>query len=151
MAKKQWLSYVLFYLFWTVLIGLGFWFLILSREAVTAALSYYAGDDFVRLWRAGFYDKAFFLFMGLAVLVFIYSTEGYLRAGIEKHDLLRRFFKTTGWVLLALFVMDLTLLFLQQFSGGLWPRGGVLILELGAGVVLSWLGRRKPAMPAKSA
>jgi hypothetical protein len=151
MAKKQWLNYVLFYLFWTVLIALGFWFLLLSREAVTAALAYYAGDDFVRLWRAGFYDKAFFLFMGLVVLVFIYATEGYLRVGIEKHDLLRRFFKTTGWVLLALFVIDLILLLLQQFTGGLWPRGVILVAELGLGVALSWFGRRRPAAPVKPA
>lgn len=147
MAKKQWFSYVLFYLLWTVLIALGFWFLILSRETVTIALAYYAGDDFVRLWRAGFYDKAFFLFMGLAVLVFIYATEGYLRVGIEKHDLLRRFFKTAGWALLALFVMDLILLLLQQFAGGMWLRGMILVAELGLGVALSWVGRRKPAKP----
>ncbi len=147
MEKKTWLQYVLFYLLWTVLIALGFWFLILSRETVIAALAYYAGDDFVRLWRAGFLDKAFSLFMGLTVLVFIYATEGYLRIGIEKHDMLRRFFKTAGWVSLAIFVTDFILLALQQFAGGAWLRWVILAAELSLGVALSWAGRRKPAKP----
>jgi len=143
MAKKRWFDYVLFYLLWTVLIALGFWFLILSRETFLTAAAYYAGDSFVRGWQTRFYDKAFFLFVGIAVLVFIYATEGYLRAGIEKRDMLRRFFKTSGWVLLAIFVMDLLLLLLQQFAGGAWLRWIVLVAELGLGVGLTWLGRRK--------
>jgi hypothetical protein len=148
MVKKRWLNYVLFYLLWTVLIALGFWFLIVSRETFLSAAAYYAGDSFVRGWQTRFLDKIFFLFVGLAVLVFIYATEGYLRAGIEKHDMLRRFFKTAGWVLLAIFVMDLILLLLQQFAGGVWLRWLVLVAELGLGVGFSWMGRRKPAKPA---
>ena len=149
MAKKRWFDYVLFYLLWTVLIALGFWFLILSRETFLTAAAYYAGDSFVRGWQTRFYDKVFFLFVGIAVLVFIYATEGYLRAGIEKHDMLRRFFKTSGWVLLAIFVMDLILLFLQQFAGGAWLRWVVLVAELGLGIGLSWMGRRRPAKMPK--
>ena len=152
MAKKRWFDYVLFYLLWTVLIALGFWFLILSRETFLTAAAYYAGDSFVRGWQTRFYDKVFFLFVGIAVLVFIYATEGYLRAGIEKHDMLRRFFETSGWVLLAIFVMDLILLFLQQFAGGTWLRWVVLVAELGLGIGLSWMGRRRLAkMPTPPA
>ena len=145
MAKKNWLTYVLFYLLWTVLIALGFWFLILSRETFLAAAAYYAGDSFVRGWQTRFYDKIFFLFVGIAVLVFIYATEGHLRAGIEKHDMLRRFFKSSGLVMLAIFVMDLILLVLQKFGGGVWLRWLVVVAELGLGVGLTWVGRRKPA------
>lgn len=147
MEKKRWLVYVLFYLVWTVLIVMGFWFLIMSREVFLTAAAYYAGDSITRGWQVRFYDRAFFLIMGLAVLVYFYATEGYLRAGIEKHDMLRRFFKTSGWVLLAIFVLDLTLLALQQFAGGAWLRWVILVAELGLGVALSWIGRRKPAKP----
>lgn len=152
MAKNRWLAYVLFYLLWTVLIALGFWFLLISRETMIVILAYYAGDDFVRLWRAGFLDKAFFLFMGLAVLVYFYATEGYLRVGIEKGDMVRRFFKTSGWMLLLIFVVDLILLVLQRFAGAVWLRWVILVAELGLGALLSWLGRRRvPATLAKSA
>jgi hypothetical protein len=147
MAKKQWFDYVLFYLLWTVLIALGFWFLILSREAFLNAAAYYAGDSFVRGWQTRFYDKVFFLFVGMALLVFIYATEGYLRAGIEKGDMLRRFFKTSGWVLLTIFVTDFILLALQQFTGDSWLRWVILMAELGLGAALSWFGRRKPVKP----
>jgi hypothetical protein len=148
MVKTRWLNYVLFYLLWTVLIALGFWFLILSRETFLTAAAYYAGDSFTRGWQTRFFDKAFFLLVGLGVLVFIYATEGYLRAGIEKRDMLRRFFKTSGWVLLAIFVMDLILMVLQQFAGGAWLRWVVLVAELGLGAGLTWIGRRKPAKPS---
>ncbi|GEM_PF-619639 len=144
MKKKQWLNYVLLYLFWAVLIVLGFWFLIRSRDTALIVLGYYAGDDFNRLWRAGFFDKAFFLFLGLALVVYFYATEAYLRAGIEKQDLLRRFFKTAGWVLLVIFVVDVVLLVLQQSIETMWLRWVIPVAELGLGIVLSWMGRRKP-------
>lgn len=143
MKKKQWLNYVLLYLFWAILIVLGFWFLIRSRDTVLIVLGYYAGDDFNRLWRAGFFDKAFFLFMGLALVVYFYATEAYLRAGIEKQDLLRRFFKTAGWALLVIFVVDVILLVLGRFAAITWLRGVILVAELVLGTVLSWIGRRK--------
>ncbi len=149
MVKKHWWTYVLFYLLWTVLIALGFWFLILSREAFLTAAAYYAGDSFTRGWQTRFFDKIFFLFVGLLVLVFIYATEGYLRAGIEKGDMVRRFFKTSGWVLLVIFATDLILLVLQQFAGGVWLRWVVLLVELGLGVWLSWVGKRRPVTRAE--
>jgi len=151
MAKKRWLEYVLFYLLWTVLIAMGFWFLILSRETFLTGAAYYAGDSFTRGWQTRFFDKVVFLSAGIAVLVYFYATEGYLRAGIEKHDMLRRFFKASGWMVLAIFVADFMLLALQQFAGGVWLRWVILAAELGLGVALSWLGRRRaPAAPAKS-
>jgi len=149
MAKKRLLTHVLFYLLWTVLVVIGFWFLVLSREIFLMAAAYYAGESIVRGWQARFLDKAFFLFIGLGVLVFIYATEGYLRAGIEKNDLVRRFAKISGWVLLVIFVADFILLALQQFPGGAWMRWAILIAELGLGVAFSWRGRRKPATPTE--
>ncbi len=147
MAKKRWLEYVLFYLLWTVLIAMGFWFLILSRETFLTGAAYYAGDSFTRGWQTRFFDKVFFLSAGIAVLIYFYATEGYLRAGIEKHDMLRRFFKASGWMVLAIFVADFMLLALQQFAGGVWLRWVILAAELGLGVALTWVGRRKPAKP----
>ena len=149
MTKKSWLTYVLFYLVWTILIALGFWFLIISREVFMTAAAYYVGDSITRGWQIRFYDRAFFVLVGIAVLVYIYATEGYLRSGIEKGDMLRRFFKTSGWVLLVIFVADFILLVLQQFAGGVWLRWVILVAELVLGVALSWAGRRRPAKPIK--
>ena len=136
------------YLYWVVLIALGFWFLVLSREAFLTASAYYAGDSFVRGWQARFLDKIFVLFVGVGVLVFFYATEGYLRAGVEKGDVLRRFAKVSGGMILAVFVVDLVLLLLQNLTG-VWLRWVVIVAELGLGVGLSWIGRRPPATPTE--
>lgn len=148
MTKKTWLGHVLVYLLWMLLVALGFWFLILSREVFLTAAAYYAGDSVTRGWQIRFYDKIFFLFVGLLLLVFIYVTENYLRAGIEKHVVLRRFAKVTGWVLLVIGGTDVLLLFLQQFVGATLLRWVVIAAEVGLGVGLSWIGRR-PATPSQ--
>lgn len=144
MAKKTWLSHILVYLLWAVLIALGFWFLILSREVFLTGAAYYAGDSWTRGWQTRFLDKAFFLLMGVAVLVFILLTENYLREGVEKHTVLRRFEKVAGWTVLVIAAADVVLLFLQQFAGVTWLRWLIIAAEVGIGVALSWLGRRAP-------
>lgn len=143
MPKKTWLSHILVYLLWIVLVALGFWFLILSREVFLSAATYYAGDSITRGWQTRFYDKVFFLVAGLLVLIFIYVTENYLREGIAKHAVLRRFAKTVGWVLLLIGVMDVALLVLQGVADGGWLRWMIIVAEVGSGIVFSWLGRRK--------
>jgi hypothetical protein len=142
MIKKSWLSHILVYLLWTVLVALGFWYLLLSREVFLSAATYYAADSVTRGWQIRFYDKIFFLVVGLLVLIFIYVTENYLREGIAKHSVLRRFTKTAGWVLLLIGVTDVLLLVLQGFAGAGWLRWVVIVAELVLGVAFSWVGRR---------
>lgn len=145
MAKKQWLSHILVYLLWTLLVALGFWFLILSREVFLSAAAYYVGDSVTRGWQIRFYDKIFFLFVGLLLLIFIYVVENYLREGIEKHTILRRFAKIAGWVLLLIAAADVLLLFLQGLVGAGSLRWVVIAAEVGLGVGFSWIGRRATA------
>lgn len=148
MTKKNWLIHIGVYLLWAVLVALGFWFLILSREAFLTAAAYYVGDSFTRGWQVRFYDKIFFLFVGLLLLIFIYVTENYLREGIEKHNVLRRFMKVVGWVLLLIAATDIVLLVLQGFTGAGLLRWLVIVAEVGLGTAFSWISRR-PAATAR--
>ncbi len=142
MGKKTWFNQILVYVLWVILIALGFWFLIISREAFLFAGTYYSGGSIVRGWQVRFWDKVFFLLIGLLVLVFIIATENYLREGIAKHDMLRRFAKVAGWTLIAIGGMDVILLFLQQLAGTAWLRWLIIVAEVVGGFVLIYLGRR---------
>ncbi len=149
MTKKPWFNYMLFYVLWVLLMALGFWFLFLSREVFLTAAAYFAGDSVTAGWQVRFYDKIFFLAVGLGLLIFILVTENYLRAGIARHTVWQRFVKVGGWTLLVIAAADLLLLILQQFTGFSWLRGLVIAAEIGLGAGLAWLGRRAPKEPAK--
>ena len=140
MTNKHLLNYVMFYLLWTVLIAMGFWFLILSRETFLTGAAYYAGDSFTRGWQTRFFDKV--LSAGIAVLIYFYATEGYLRAGRETRHA-AAFFKTQADAARD-FCDGLILLVLQQFAGGVWLRWVILAAELG----LAWFDLWSP-QPAK--
>ncbi|HOT90833.1 MAG TPA: hypothetical protein PLJ78_04100 [Anaerolineae bacterium] len=150
MTKKSWFNYILFYVLWVLLMALGFWFLFLSREVFLTAAAYFAGDSVTAGWQVRFYDKVFFLAVGLGLLVFILVTENYLRAGIAKHTVWQRFAKIAGWTLLVIAVTDTALLILQQFTGFSWLRGLVIVADICLGAGFLWIGRRASKKPAAS-
>ena len=141
MAKRRWLQVVGMYLLWAITIVLGFWLLIVSREAFLMAASFYVGDNIVRGWQMRFFDKAFFIAGGLFVLILFTLTEGYLRGGLEKQDLLKRFAKITSIELLLIFVFDILLVLLQGAAAGGWLRWLIVLAELLLGVAFFQIGR----------
>ena len=80
--------------------------------------------------------KVFFLILGLGWLVFMIIVEAYFRAGARHEDLLKRFARVTGPVLLSIFGVDLILFWLQGVGGGNWFRWFILAAELGLGIAL---------------
>ena len=139
------IKYVSAYLMWIVDLGLAFWLFMISRTVFLGifALSY-KGGQLVYAQRVDFADKVFSILLGLAWLIFMIVVEAYFRAGASGDDLLKRFAKVTGPVLLGIFSVDLILFWMQNVGGSGWLRSSVLAAELGIGIVLLMLARVQP-------
>ncbi len=139
------IKYVSAYLMWIVDLGLAFWLFVISRTVFLGlfALSY-KGGQLVYAQRVDFADKVFSILLGLAWLVFMIIVEAYFRSGVSREDLLKRFAKVTGPVLLGIFGVDLILFWLQNVGGSDWLRWLVLAAELGIGMILLMLARFQP-------
>lgn len=122
---------------WAINSALAFWVMVVLRNALLAGLAvFYVGDSYPRAWRARFVDRAFFVFAGLALLIFLFASDGYLKDGIPKHDVLRRFARLLGIQLLILFPADLLTSLLQESLLGRFAIV-VMVIELlgGAGLL----------------
>jgi hypothetical protein len=131
------INYVGAYVLWLADLGLTFWLLFITRTAFLDIFAlFYKEGAWVFSRRVDLVDKFFTIFLGLGWLVFMIVTEGYFRAGILRDDLLIRFARVTGPVLLGIFGVDLILFWLQGGGGGDWLRWLILAAELGLGIVL---------------
>ena len=139
------IRYVSAYLMWIVDLGLTFWLFMISRTVFLGifALSY-KGGQLIYAQRVDFAEKVFSILLGLAWLAFMIIVEAYFRSGASRDDLLKRFAKVTGPVLLVIFGVDLTLFLLQGIGTGGWLRWFMLVAELSAGIVLLMLARFQP-------
>ena len=136
------IRYVVAYLMWIADLGLTFWLIFISRTIFLdiLALSYKGGSSsYARLvysQRVDFADKLFSIMLGLGWLAFMIAVEAYFRAGAADDDLLVRFARVTGPVLVGIFIVDLLLFWLQGVGGGDWLRWLILAAELGMGITL---------------
>ncbi len=100
---------------WVVNSALAFWVMVVLRQALLAALAvFYVGDSYPRAWRARFWDRAYFVLAGLALLIFVFAIDGYLKNGMPTGDVSRRFARLVGIQLLILFPADLLASLLQR-------------------------------------
>ena len=131
------IKYVGAYVLWLADLGLTFWLLFITRTVFLDIFAWFYKDGaWVFSRRVDLVDKFFTLILGLGWLVFMIVTEGYFRAGVLRDDLLIRFARVTGPVLLGIFGVDLILFWLQGVGGGDWLRWLILAAELGLGTVL---------------
>ena len=136
------IRYVVAYLMWIADLGLMFWLIFISRTVFLDifALSYKGGSSsyaqLVYSQHVDFADKLFSIMLGLGWLAFMIAVEAYFRAGAADDDLLVRFARVTGPVLLGIFIADLLLFWLQGVGGGDWLRWLILAAELGMGITL---------------
>jgi len=139
------IKYVSAYLMWIVDLGLASWLFVISRTVFLGlfALSY-QGGKLVYAQRVDFADKVFSILLGLGWLVFMIIVEAYFRSGVSREDLLKRFAKVTGPVLLGIFGVDLILFWMQNGDGSDWLRWLVLAAELGIGMILLMWARFQP-------
>jgi hypothetical protein len=134
---KKVLNNVIAYGMWIIDMALAFWLCYISRSAylgIFALSSENRGWSYGKLM--GFLDKAFLIVLGLGWLAYMIIVEQYFSPGIQKGDLLKRFCKITGPVLLCLFVVDLILFWLAGIDSGNWLRWLTLAGELGIGLAM---------------
>jgi len=147
MIIKKSLNYVIAYALWIVTILLGLWFVLLARGGFQGALAtFYVRGSLTYAQRARFFEQVFVLVMGLLWLALVLITEGYFRSGAQRPDLLKRFARVAGLVLLLVFVADLFLFWLQGVPSGNWLRWLILAGELALGIVFL-LYARSPSLP----
>ena len=126
------LNQVAVFLAWAVNTILGFWVMIVVRQAFMSTLAVlYVGDSIRRAWVARFWGQAYYVIAGLIFLIFIFVVDGYLKDGRPKRDVFRRFCTVAGVELLILFVADVVTSLTQgtvlgQLSRILMPVEGIL-------------------------
>jgi hypothetical protein len=136
--------YSLAYLSWIVDLGLGIWLFFLGRTALLDffALSYREGA-LSYAYRVDFIDKMYVVLLGLAWLAFMIVLEQSFRTSALSDKLPRRIAMVTGILLLAIFVVDLILFWIQGVESGSWLRWLVLAAELGIGIALITAGKTR--------
>lgn len=133
------------YAMWVVDLGLAFWLVFISRTVYLGIFAlFYKQGAWAYSHRVDLADKVFLLILGLGWLVFMIVAEAYFRAGARQDDLLKRFARVTGPVLLSIFGADLILVWLQGVRGGDWLRWFILAAELGLGIALLGSARPQP-------
>lgn len=135
---------------WIVNIALAFWLAFLSRNVLLEVLAHFypEGSWSYPRWVVVI-DRFYTLLVGLAWLVFMIVVQHYIIGGLKKGNLLKRIARVTGLVLLALFVVDLALFWLQGIGGSNWSRWLILAGELIVGAAM-YIYYKSPEQPKTS-
>jgi len=140
------IKYASAYAMWIVDLGLAGWLFYISRTVLLGilALSNQAGE-----WEyskaVNLIDRVFTVVFGLGWLALAIIAEDYFRTGVKKENLLNRFARVTGTMLLCIFAVDLILFWLQGIGSGNWLRWLILAAEVGVGTALFVSGKKKIA------
>jgi hypothetical protein len=134
MREQKLLKYLLVYAMWAAILGLGLWFLLVSRDALLGLLaSLMEGRSTSDTWRLISAERFYMVGAGLIWLALMVISESYLRRGVRRGLLWERFARIFGVELLMLFVADAVLFVLQGAWGSLL-RWLILAVELGLGI-----------------
>jgi len=145
MTIRKVINHILVFFAWLISSALGFWVMVVSRHSLLAALAvFYVGDSYPRAWRARFWDRAYFAIGGLVLLIFVFFIDGYLKDGLPKRDVFRRFARIVGILLLILFPLDLLTALLQRSILGRFSIGVMMLELLGGGGLLAYSILRNP-------
>jgi len=131
-------QYVLIYVCWLLAMVLGFLFLVSGRELLLTVLAVQQVD----LKVVGLIDKLVFFVMGVIGLCIIVLSEGYLRAGAQKAQLIERIGLVFGMELLALFVFDFGRLLVPDVADAARPGGVQTMMSLVIGGLGLWVYRK---------
>ena len=133
---------MLAYSLWIIDLGLSGWLFYISRTALIGLFAvFYQAGDYQFSKTANLADRVFTLLLGLSWLVFSVITEEAYRTHALKGDLLKKFARFTGPLLLIIFAVDVLLFWLQGIGGDNWVRWLILAIELVAGLGLFVFGR----------
>ena len=146
MEKRRWVHFIPAYLGWVVVMALGVWFMLISRNSFLGVLSaVYIRDSIQRAWQVRFLDKVYFIAAGMLWTILAVITEAYFRKGAGRPGLGQRIAKVVGIELLLIFGADLLLLILQGFNVGMWQRWLIVLGELALGIAATRFGQRPVA------
>ena len=135
------MKHVASHLLWLVDSLVGLWLVYIGRNTWLAIFQrYYVPGSLARAARATLFDRILSIVFGVAWFLMVIISESYLDKGVEKGDLMRRFGKATGPIVLALFVVDVVLAFVQGVANTGLLRWLIILVELVLGVALVWLG-----------
>ena len=137
------LKYATAYAMWIVDMVLSVWLIFICRTAVIGILAVFNTGDYQYAKVVNLVDRVLIFGLGLGWLVLAVFTEDYYRSGALKANLAKRFAKVTGPILLALFIIDLVLFWVQGINNSAWERWLILAVELVLGLVLWRFGRMK--------
>lgn len=138
--KEKILKYAVAYSTWVISLLLWVWFMFLARDAITSNLAlYYYQDKFQRGKEIQFISQAWMFSTGIIWLIIMVVVENYLRVGVNKKDFIKRIGKVIAPEVLLIFLADLGLAFAQGLGQLPILRWLILLLELGAGIGLTWL------------
>ena len=143
MEKRRWVDFIPAYLGWVVVMALGVWFMLISRNSFLGVLSaVYVKDSIERAWQVRFLDKVYFIAVGMLWTVVAVITEAHFRRGAGRPDLWQRIAKVIGIELLLIFGADVVLLILRGLNVSMWQRWLILIGELALGIAATLFARR---------
>jgi len=135
------IKYLIAYMMWITNMILSIWFAYLTRTSVLGILAlFYQQGDFQYTKLVDLIDRVLVVVLGLGWLVFTIFTEEYYRSGALKENLPKRFARIAGPLILCIFVVDLSLLWVQGASE--WMRWLILAIELFAGLALIVYSRK---------
>lgn len=139
MKLKLWANYVIAYLLWFILLGLGFLFGIIGQNAFDAFLGTQTARN--TTFQFGktmiFLDRVFVFVVWLVWLVMMVLSEESLRRSARSGVLLKSFARFAGPLLILLFLADGYLLYVAGFSSAGWLRWTILAGELVLGILLT--------------
>lgn len=138
------IKYAIAYGMWIADLGLAIWLFFISRTSLVGILAlFYEPGDLAYSHAVDVIEKVISIILGLGWLAFSIVTEDYYRTGALEGNLLKRFARVTGPVLLCIFIVDLMLFWLVGIGGDNWLRWLILAAELGIGIVLVVAGKKK--------
>jgi len=115
--KMQWIKFGFAYILWAVFIALGLLILVVSRTSLTTFLRLnYSLNNFQRGKQVELIDQAYFLIMGLILVVLMIVVEEYFKNGARKNVLTRRLARVFGIEIFFFFLASVASVYLVGFS-----------------------------------
>jgi len=115
--KMQWIKFGFAYILWAVFIALGLLILVVSRTSLTTFLRLnYSLNNFQRGKQVELIDQAYFLIMGLILVVLMIVVEEYFKNGARKNVLTRRLARVFGIEIFFFFLASVASAYLVGFS-----------------------------------
>lgn len=135
------------YLLWAVVLALGIWLLLLSRNAVLAVFSALSTNTTTTgAGQLETLDKFYSIAAGILWLALMIVSELYFRSGARRGVLLPSFARVIGAELLLLFVVDTVLLVIIGFAAATLWRWLILTAEISLAIVCLRFARSAPSI-----